>query len=512
MNKMFYIFFAILLIIFAPITKASEDVWLRSQPGFFRFNFEEVSIPNNNSKMGLLGLNYFIHVTPIFYGGIGTYGAVTGTQGGFFIFGAGVGAQQTLYKHWVADANFFLGGGGGKSSLVGGGLMLRPAIGLYYTWEKARLGLQYSYIYFPNGEIRSQQIGLGLDLFADFYYVPATEASINHLDSSHIKLPIDQYLSFDRNDFALFLQAYQQKAGTRNSDGQVQDGTIQLIGAEWDHFLTDRFFWWLKTSGAFNGIPNGYMDILGGFGYQMPLISNILFLVPQLGIGAGGGGMVDSGGGMLINPLLGIEWPLFSRFSVRLSGGYLSAVKGDFKAYVYSGELLYHLDFATAEKTPTIDLGFFDLHRWQIQFFNQTYFTPQRSQSSLNSSIEMFALQLDQLISEHFHFSYQAAGAYSGYRAGGYATGMIGPGVQSTPFYHDRMRVIAELLIGAGGGGGLALNGGALIEPVIGLQYLFTPAIGVQASFSQVKALRDDLNTPVLNIGFTIRFDTLSHT
>ena len=56
----------------------------------------------------------------------------------------------------------------------------------------------------------------------------------------------------------------------------------------------------------------------------------------------------------------------------------------------------------------------------------------------------------------------------------------------------------------------LALSGGSLIEPVVGLHYAFTPVIGFEASYSQVKALKNNLNTPVLNLGFVLRFDTLN--
>ena len=55
----------------------------------------------------------------------------------------------------------------------------------------------------------------------------------------------------------------------------------------------------------------------------------------------------------------------------------------------------------------------------------------------------------------------------------------------------------------------MALNGGAVIEPLLGLRYAFTPALGVQASVGEFKALNAGLNTPIVNVGLTLRFDTL---
>ena len=105
-----------------------------------------------------------------------------------------------------------------------------------------------------------------------------------------------------------------------------------------------------------------------------------------------------------------------------------------------------------------------------------------------------------------FFFSYQAASAYEGNHAGGLATGMIGPGLQTPAFFNQHIQLFTELLVGAGGGGDLALGGGALIEPVVGLHYALTPAIGLQTSVSQLKALHNSLNTPVFNLGMTLRF------
>lgn len=489
------------------VNDQQKELQLKRLPTFFRFSFDDLSMPGTE-RMGLLGLNYFADITPYIYGGIGAYGAVTGTQGGLFTLGVAGGVHHEFYPHWWGDAGLFAGGGGGRSSLVGGGLMVRPYVGVAYEWSWARLGLHYSYINFPDGKIHSKQVGVDLDIPTEFYYLDPGAADC--FDLKHFKLLTNDFLNVQRNDFAILLQNYIQRTGTLNTEGNVQDGTISLVGAELDHYFTDHMFWWLKAAGAFSGIPNGYMDVLGGLGYHWAFFRG-LALVPQLGIGAGGGGMVNTGGGFIINPQLGIEWPIFPSLSMRVISGYMWAPNGDFKVVPITGELIYHLNFVNGTtNTPNRFMSTYAVQGWRIQAMNQTYTHPQRSFNDVRTDINMVAVQIDQLLTPFFFLSYQGAAAYSGYHAGGYATGLIGPGIQSSPLFNEHVQLFSEVLVGAGGGGGLSLSGGSLIEPLVGLRYAFTPIVGVQASVGELKALRDDLDTPVINVGLTIRFDTLN--
>jgi hypothetical protein len=482
---------------------------LYKQPGFFRFSYDYMNMPNNIEKMGLLGVNYFADITPFFYSGVGMYGSTVGSQGGLFVFTVGGGLHHELIAHIWGDAGFDIGGGGGRSSLVGGGLMLRPHAGLQYDFGVARLGVHYSYISFPSGEIHSSQVGANLDIPLDFTYV-TQQNSCHTFSLNDLKLPLGKFLHFQRNDFGFLFQGYKQHTGTLNTNGQVQDGTMGLVGAEFDHYFTDSIFGWLKGSGAFTGIPNGYMDILAGLGYHWNLGNSGFAIVPQLGAGAGGGGLVDSGGGVILEPLLGLEIPLSRSFSVRGSGGYLWAPKGELGAYVFSGTLLYHLDVGSLTCAPSaLATTLFSAQNWRVNVFNQTYITPQRTFSSTTTPINLLALQIDQLFTPWIFMAYQGSFAYSGDHAGGYATGMIGPGLQTCDLFNKRMNLFGEVLVGAGGGGSLQLGGGALVEPVVGAHFNLTETFGLQVSAGELLALDGGLHTPVVNLGLTFRFGTI---
>lgn len=484
---------------------------LQDLAGFFRFNFDNITMPEKFQNMGLFGINYFANITPNIYGGVGAYGSIRGGQGGLFTLGLGGGFLHKIGQTWSSDLGMYVGGGGGRSSLVGGGLILRPYIGINYIWQPLRFGLYYNYVTFPSGKIHSQQIGIDLDMLANFYYLPASANFPICYDFRHILLPKGRYLNFQRNDFMLLLQMYPQKRGTKNVNGELQDGTIALVGAELDHYVNDKFFWSIKTAGAFHGIPNGYMDVIGGLGYRHSLGIHTFAIIPQVGIGAGGGGEVNTGGGVLVQFQLSVESPIISGFSGRISGGYLRAPGGSLRAWSATGALVYHLNIAGAS-TNQINYknNVFFLQNWSVQLLNQTYLRPQRAADPTTTMINLVGVQVDQLITQNLFFSYQAASAYSGWHSGGLATGMIGPGIQSSKFAGGHLQLFASLLIGAAGGGRLAVASGSLVEPIIGFRYHFTQSIGLQSSFSQIKAFRHKLNTPALNVGLILNFDTIN--
>ena len=505
--KIIFVFITSLISITAYALNSNNPFILQKQTGFARFSFDSLKMPNNVQNMGLLGINYFDDITPLIYGGVGGYGSITGTQGGLFVLGIGGGLHHELFYHLVGDLGLFVGGGGGHSALVGGGFMYRPQVGLSYQWKDFRLGAHYSYIDFTTGQIHSQQVGVDLDVLLDFYYMyphwPNCGYTLHDLG-----LVCDKYFNLDRNDFALLLQFYPEKAGTKDTGGQLQDGTIGLIGAEFDHYFKDQIFWWVQTAGAYRGVHNGFMDLLGGLGLRWPL-THWLAVVPQIGVGAGGGGNVDTGGGVLVDPILGLEVPLTSHFAARLSGGYIWAPRGTFAAENVTAEILYHLNMIEGSDHPGCCFSnCYWIQNWRVQVLNQTYIHPQRSSDNVESSANLVAVQLDQLFTPYFFFSYQGASAYAGYYTGGLASGLVGPGIQSPQFFNNHLQVFGEFLVGAAGGGGLAVGGGAVIEPEVGIHYAFNPRFGLQVSAGQLKALHAGLSTAVINAGLTVSFGT----
>ena len=165
-----YIF--ILLSLFSINTNADIEVI----DNHFRTTYEEIEI-SDTEKMGLLGSSFLFNkkINTIFelYSGLGIYSSVSGDRGGFFTGGLELGVNTQL-AGWQLDTGIFIGGGGGASAPQGGGLMLRPHIGLLYDLQLFKIGVNYNYVKFPNGNISSKHWGLQLD-------IPFQVATVNKL-------------------------------------------------------------------------------------------------------------------------------------------------------------------------------------------------------------------------------------------------------------------------------------------------------------------------------------------
>ena len=71
-------------------------------------------------------------------------------------------------EHWlteklILDAGGYVGAGGGGAAAQGGGLHIRPHVGIKYDFSWSTLGLNYTYVDFPNGNISSDAVALSLD-------------------------------------------------------------------------------------------------------------------------------------------------------------------------------------------------------------------------------------------------------------------------------------------------------------------------------------------------------------
>ena len=128
------------------------------------FAFEEIDMPDVGEFMGLYSIGAYDRLNSWLYGGITLYGAATGRRGGFFTGGYTLGVEHKLTDNWILDAGGYLGAGGGGAAAQGGGLMIRPHIGLKYDFSWSSLGLNYSYVDFPNGNISSDALALSLDI------------------------------------------------------------------------------------------------------------------------------------------------------------------------------------------------------------------------------------------------------------------------------------------------------------------------------------------------------------
>ena len=150
--------------------------------------------------------------------------------------------------------------------------MIRPHVGLKYDLSWSKLGLNYTYIDFPNGNISSDAIALSLD-------IPFSSLIVNWEDDG---MTIADYFGVDwnnasrhRSHLAARIRAYSPTRGSKTIPGESFDNSLGLVGVEYSYFIDDNWFTTFETAGALSGGVGGYAELLAGIGYRLPLTNDL---------------------------------------------------------------------------------------------------------------------------------------------------------------------------------------------------------------------------------------------
>ena len=499
-----------------PLTSFSDDTILESHPQLHqitldpRLSYEQYNMPNHIDSLGVIGLHALVDLNKTFYSGLGLYSAVKGESGGYFALALEGGLQHQLWKQWLVDGGARIGGGGGRNTPVGGGLFIEPYAGLKYDFGPFRAGAYYSYINFVDGAIASQQVGVELSMPAVFNYVtmPDTTPSMHFSD---LKYSFVRYLGSTENYFAGLVRAYLPNPGITTTAHQPMESNFEFIGIEAAHYFSDYVFLFFNFAGAFHGHQNGYADELLGLGYRFPLL-DMLDGIIKLGVGSGGGGAVNTGGGFIYEPMVGLEYRVNQKLGIELNAGYVQAPRANFQAKEVSVLVKYYLSDAVLAPTSKGLHEYIQAKRqsylapWRIRLLNQTYFKPYSSVGTTNPTMELLGADFDYFVSRYFYFTGQTAFAYVGRKTGGYFSGLLGFGAKTPLFLQKKINLFAEILAGTAGGAGLDIGQGALYEPVLGVDYRITDAWGLQASVGRLMAFQGKFRSTTLNGGISYRF------
>jgi len=486
----------ILILLLSSLLFSENSIHLKQAS--IQTSYENITLANGED-MGLIGINYFMHPNKHFYYGLGTYGAATGNRGGFFTGGFIMGAKQELIKDLYIDSGVFLGGGGGASADgQGGGLMLKVYSGLLADFGKYSLGINYSYIKFPNGDIDSTQIGL----VADMKFTTTLAEDVFDLDSLH-----PYYFKSDQDYLLSTYQTYFPKNSTKTRASVNRTDAVSLVGMEYGIHLSPNFVAYYESAGALQG-ANGYMEVLGGVAYAKKL-SQKSEILAKGSLGLGGGGQVDTGGGAISKISLMLSYSPTKRINARIGGGYFHSLNGGFDAPFAEINFGINTNFLSiGAKKNQIDYTSIYKQKFTMRFVNQTYFYSDSltKNPTHTDNIQLTGVKFDWYLSEKLYISGQALAAYAG-GAGGYAAGMFGLGyVQPVGL---GLNAIAEVDIGAGAGGAINTGGGAIIQPMAGLSYNFTKNVALSAMAGKILALNSDLDANVLDISIVYKFNKL---
>ena len=139
----------------------------------------------------------------------------------------------------------------------------------------------------------------------------------------------------------------------------------------------------------------------------------------------------------------------------------------------------------------------------RIRGAHQTYLTSDRKDGA-SGALHLVGFGMDVFVTPQLYLTGQGYGAYAG-GAGGFATGFLGGGIESAPLF-DRVRLVAEAVIGAAGGGGVDVGDGLLAQGTAGAELRLSRSWSLRLTGGWVQSLDNSLRSPVIDLGLSYRF------
>lgn len=295
------------------------------------------------------------------------------------------------------------------------------------------------------------------------------------------------------------------RASSRTRGGTPYAGKVGKAGAELRQYIADGSWWGVEASGAAKGGVDGYMEVLGQIGQDWALFGSPRLRVGgQLGAGLGGGGNVDSGNGWLLRAGPTLRWITPWGPSLRLDTGFTHAPSGSYGASYLRAVLAMPLD-----RTPTL-IGEDPGGTVRVQQLGASVMRLPRVKfkDGRQEAVSHLAVSMSREFSSHVYGAAMAGSAAAG-SAGAYSFGLFGIGLQSDPLWGG-LRFGAEWLVGAAGGGGVAVGGGAVTQAEAWAQWQLAERLRLRAGVGEFRTLRSSQqSTPLTHLSLSYAFGTV---
>ena len=495
-----------------PVTALAETTASPvAVPFEIRADYESWVLPGSEA-MGMVGAGVRRQVGEYGFLGIDFYGAVRGERGGFITLGGTGGFRWPLTERLALETSLHLGAGGGRGGRVlsGGGLLLRESLGLRY--ELPGLGTVHaglSHVDFPDGGvIHSTQAYAGFSLpFSALLQAggPAPSWRMPPAFEAGTYRPQQQA-------FGALLREVVVDGSSRMDDGHAQQD-FTLIGAEWRTAFGEHVFTRIEASAAMRGGVAGYMQVLGGLGLQYSL-SPSAKLHGSLSTGFGGGGGVDTAGGLLAAADIGLQWEVAPAWQVDVGAGYFAAPEGSLRAKTLTLRVAHAFSGLPSASTPkpantsTLAGMEFEPRALRVRFAEQHYFKGSANWRNLPEvAVGNLGFQFDYFMSPEWYLTGQGLGAYTG-KAGAYMTGQLGIGMHRALGRNTFVEV--EALAGAAGGGGLSTGGGLVYQLNANLGWQLNEHTAVLLGAGELKAANGGLRAHVAGLSVAYRFNAFT--
>jgi len=216
------------------------------------------------------------------------------------------------------------------------------------------------------------------------------------------------------------------------------------------------------------------------------------------GVGAGGGGAVPTGGGLMTKLTGTVEWRVAPGWTLGGDYGDVRSARGPLRArqaQVWVGMSLEpNLDGRGASAGAPVRSEW--VGAWQ-------HHTRRARIDGTTRPLDTVGLKLNRQLGENVYVSGQAHSAFAG-GAGAYSIGLVGFGLTAQP--RAQLRVGGELLAGASGGGGVQAGGGAIVQGLAWAGWSVPERGEWRAGLGLVRSLRGGSQSPVLELAWSRAF------
>ncbi len=481
----FILFMSSLLLSSAVYADASINI--TKTKARIRTDYELVKV-SDSEDMGMLGIHYdFFPIKKYqqIYFGVGSLGAVHGDRGGFFTGGLSVGWLQNIYKKHYIDIGAHIAGGGGAEAFPGSGMLFRSHIGYEYQVNDSaiRAGVANTrFIDTTNPNSNDIHPYIGLTLSADF--INSFLSSESLFDKSGFKL--------NRYDIAPALMTYSPKDNINLRSGKPHNDTGVLLGMQWNKFSNkSKFYSSVGFYGAGSGGIDGYATVLAGVGWRHRLTRRFYLDIKGL-LGLGGGGDVDTGGGLYYQPMIGGGLILSRDWSVDLLAGQTLADNGGFEANTLMLALNWTPNVLNPDTAPmSTKSGKFNPVKWRAFVDHKTYIPDNgildKGGAEYASSINLLGFGVEKPITDWMAISGRGYGAWSG-GVGAYAEGLFGVQLHTSEVIRNSQLEI-RYDIGVAGGGGMEVGDGVINQLIFGAKYSISDTLSLRAEVGRMQAI-----------------------
>lgn len=510
MKKYFLVLLAIFSVQFLTAQTTLEIPKKNTQKGFLQLDYMSVNMVDKlnqpEENMGFSGIHYNLWLNDNLYTGGGFYGTVSGKRGGLFTLGLNFGAKYTLKNNLFVDLGLHFGAGGGAGAPDGGGAMILPHINFGYEFGNFSTSIGWSYVnFFDEGLINSHQANISIQIPLTYDY-----SLFNNREKSYAT-SILKPSNWNQKTKRLSLMLHQNNLSpfrtSKLTNGSTLFGkTIRLAGFEINSYFTDNWFTFFRADGAFDGIKGGYMDILFGGGYHFSFNKNRTNILTKFGIGAGGGGGVDSAGGFFIYPDISIEQKLFDDIYFAVNKGILMNPDNHFGSSTLGFALKYYINQSGIKS----DKNYFTTSKikgLEVIFGQDIYFNAERDKNTTEHLYQL-GLQINVFLNNNIYVVGETSFANFG-NAGAYAEGIVGFGYRTNDFLNNKMSFFVQGLAGAAGGGDISTGQGLIFKPGIGFNYKINDLINFRTEGGYVKAKGGILGSTYANFGISYEIGSL---